>query len=96
VKSKAQRSLTDGALLMALVARWGSAVLVIKLGVATVPPATLVAARLALGTAVLLPLVYMRGLRLPPPGGAWLPFILMALIGNAIPFYLITWGSRMC
>jgi drug/metabolite transporter (DMT)-like permease len=89
-----QRSLKDWALLMALVAMWGSAFLFIKLGVATVPPATLVAARLALGTAVLLPLVYMRGLRLPPLGGAWLPFIVMALIGNAVPFYLITWGQQ--
>ena len=90
----AQRSLNDWALLMALAAMWGSAFLFIKLGVATVPPATLVAARLVLGVAVLLPLVYMRGLRLPPPGRAWLPFILMALIGNAIPFYLITWGQQ--
>jgi drug/metabolite transporter (DMT)-like permease len=73
---------------------WGSAFLFIKLGVATVPPATLVAARLALGTAILLPLVYMRGLRLPPLGSAWLPFTVMALIGNAVPFYLITWGQQ--
>jgi drug/metabolite transporter (DMT)-like permease len=73
---------------------WGSAFLFIKLGVATVPPMTLVAARLVLGAAVLLPLVYLRGLRLPPPGRAWLPFILMAFIGNAVPFYLITWGQQ--
>jgi drug/metabolite transporter (DMT)-like permease len=90
----AQRTLTDWALLMALVAMWGSAFLFIKLGVATVPPMTLVAARLVLGVAVLLPLVYMLGLRLPPPGAAWLPFILLALLGNAIPFYLITWGQQ--
>ena len=93
VKS-AQRTLNDWALLMALVAMWGSAFLFIKLGVAEVPPATLVAARLVLGAAVLLPLVYMRGLRLPPWGAAWLPFILLALLGNAIPFYLITWGQQ--
>ena len=90
----AQRTLNDWALLMALVVMWGSAFLFIKLGVATVPPMTLVAARLVLGTAVLLPLVYMRGLRLPPLGAAWLPFILLALLGNAIPFYLITWGQQ--
>ena len=73
---------------------WGSAFLFIKVDVATVPPLTLVAARLVLGTAVLLPLVYLRGLRLPPLGVAWLPFILLALLGNAIPFYLITWGQQ--
>ena len=90
----ARRTLNDWALLMALVAMWGSAFLFIKLGVATVPPMTLVAARLVLGTAVLLPLMYMRGLRLPSVGAAWLPFILLALVGNAIPFYLITWGQQ--
>ena len=90
----AQRTLSDWALLMALVAMWGSAFLFIKLGVATVPPMTLVAARLVLGVAVLLPLVYMRGLRLPPFGATWYPFILLALLGNAIPFYLITWGQQ--
>jgi drug/metabolite transporter (DMT)-like permease len=89
-----QRTLKDWTLLMALAAMWGSAFLFIKLGVATVPPATLVAARLVLGTLVLLPLVYLRGLRLPPLGRAWLPFVVMALIGNAIPFYLITWGQQ--
>ena len=90
----AQRTLSDWALLMALVAMWGSAFLFIKLGVATVPPMTLVAARLVLGVAVLLPLVYMLGLRLPPLGATWFPFILLALLGNAIPFYLITWGQQ--
>jgi drug/metabolite transporter (DMT)-like permease len=90
----ARRTLNDWALLMVLAAMWGSAFLFIKLGVATVPPMTLVAARLVLGTAVLLPLMYMRGLRLPPLGAAWLPFILLALVGNAIPFYLITWGQQ--
>jgi drug/metabolite transporter (DMT)-like permease len=90
----AQRTLNDWALLMALVAMWGSAFLFIKLGVATVPPMTLVAARLVLGAAVLLPVLYLRGLRLPPLGAAWFPFTLLALLGNAIPFYLITWGQQ--
>ena len=91
----ARRTLNDWALLMALATMWGSAFLFIKLGVATVPPMTLVAARLVLGTAVLLTLMYMRGLRLPRLGAAWLPFILLALVGNAIPFYLITWGQQI-
>jgi drug/metabolite transporter (DMT)-like permease len=90
----AQHNLRDWALLMALAAMWGSAFLFIKLGVATVPPMTLVAARLVLGVAMLLPLVYMRGLRLPPVGRAWLPYVVMAIIGNAVPFYFITWGQQ--
>ncbi len=40
-------------LLLALSAMWGSAFLFIKLGVASVPPATLAAARIVLGALIL-------------------------------------------
>lgn len=87
-------SLRDWALLLALVAMWGSAFMFNKLGVATVPPATLVAGRLAVGALILLAVVYALGLRLPPPGRAWLPYLVLALVGNCIPFYVIVWGQR--
>lgn len=79
---------------MALIVMWGSSFLFVKIGVASVPPATLVAARLVLGTAILIVVVYARGLRLPPLGRAWAPFTVLALVGNAAPFYLITWGQQ--
>jgi len=47
------RSLRDWVLLLALVAMWGSAFMFIKLGVATVPPATLVAGRILIGAVTL-------------------------------------------
>ena len=47
------RSARDWSLLLALSAMWGSAFLFIKLGVASVPPATLVASRIALGALIL-------------------------------------------
>lgn len=84
----------DWALLAALVAMWGSAFMFIKLGVATVPPATLVASRLALGAALLYGVMRMRGLALPPLGPRWLPFAALAIVGNSAPFYLISWGQQ--
>jgi len=81
-------------LLFALSAMWGSAFLFIKIGVASVPPATLVAGRIALGAMILYTALRWRGLRLPPPGRAWLPFAIIALVGNAAPFYLISWGQQ--
>src|SRR5688500_19272566 len=62
------RTLTDWALLLALSAMWGSTFLFNKLGVATVPPATLVAVRCAVGLLTLLVLLRLRGLMLPPFG----------------------------
>ncbi|HTD91263.1 MAG TPA: DMT family transporter, partial [Burkholderiales bacterium] len=66
----------------------------IKLGVATVPTSTLVAARLILGTLILLAVLYLRGARLPPFGKVWGYYTLFALLGNCIPFTSITWGQQ--
>jgi drug/metabolite transporter (DMT)-like permease len=84
----------DWALLAALVAMWGSAFMFIKLGVATVPPATLAASRLTLGAALLYAVMRMRGLALPPLGQRWLSFAALAIVGNSVPFYLISWGQQ--
>lgn len=90
----AQRTLTDWALLLALVAMWGSSFMFTKLGVATVPPLTLVACRLSIAAFVLVVLLYGRGLRLPPPGRVWIAYTLLGVVGNALPFFLITWGQQ--
>lgn len=90
-----QRTLHDWALLLALVAMWGSSFMFNKLSVATVPPATVVAGRLTLGALTLLFLMYGRGLRLPPFGPIWGAYALLGVIGNALPFYLIAWGQQV-
>jgi drug/metabolite transporter (DMT)-like permease len=88
------RPARDWALLLALVAMWGSSFLFNKLALATVPPSTLVAARLILGTLILLFVLWLRGLRLPPPGRTWGAYALLGVIGNAAPFFLIAWGQQ--
>ena len=84
----------DWMMLAALVAMWGSSFMFIKLGVATVPTSTLVAARLILGALILLVVLYARGSRLPPFGIAWGYYTILALLGNCIPFTAITWGQQ--
>ena len=84
----------DWSLLLALSAMWGSAFLFIKLGVASVPPLTLVASRIALGALILFAALHWRGLALPRFGRAWLPFVVIALVGNSAPFFLISWGQQ--
>lgn len=85
-------------MLAALVAMWGSSFMFIKLGVASVPTATLVAARLVLGAAILLVVVYLRGARLPALTRVnlrlWGNYLILALLGNCIPFTTITWGQQ--
>ena len=81
-------------MLLAMAAMWGSAYMFMKIGVATVAPATLVAGRLVLAAVVLYAVMRARGLRLPPAGRRWLPFLALAVMGNCLPFYLITWGQQ--
>ena len=87
------RSLKDWGLLATLVALWGSNFMFVKLGVATVPPATLVAARLVIGAVILVAVIRAWGYTLPTIGRAWLPYVVLAVVGNCMPFWLITWGQ---
>jgi drug/metabolite transporter (DMT)-like permease len=84
----------DWGLLAILVALWGSNFMFIKLGVETVPPATLVASRLAIGAAIMVATVRAMGHAFPPLGRQWLPYLAVAILGNALPFWGITWGQQ--
>jgi drug/metabolite transporter (DMT)-like permease len=74
---------------------WGSSFMFNKLGVASVPPLTLVAGRLAIGTLTLLAILYAKGVRLPPFGTIWIAYGVLGVVGNALPFFLITWGQQV-
>jgi len=84
----------DWGLLAALVVLWGSNFMFIKLGVAAVPPATLVATRLVIGAVILIAVIRAMGYIFPPVGRAWLPYVVLAVIGNCMPFWFITWGQK--
>lgn len=81
------------ALLLALAAIWGASFLFIKIAVATIPPLTLVAGRLALAAAGLLAYLWMTGRRLPREPALWGHFAVVAVFGNLVPFALISWGE---
>ena len=84
----------DWVLLAALILIWGTAFLAIDVAVESLPPATLVAARVGIAAGVLCVAVLGRGLRLPRPGRVWIRFLLLAVVGNALPFYAISWGQQ--
>jgi len=89
------RTLNDWLLLLALVAMWGSSFMFNGIAVSSLPPLTIVAGRIGIAAIVLLLFVYASGRRLPALGLNWWPYVVVALIGNAIPFYLITWGQQV-
>ncbi len=84
----------DWALLLGLTALWGSAFLLTKIAVGGIAPGWVVTGRLALAAALLLPLAALSGQGWPRDRRTWGFLVLIALMGNALPFWLITWGQR--
>ena len=79
---------------MVLVTLWGTSFMFTAISVKTVDPASVVFYRLTLGAIVLALVVYARGLSIPLEWRAWGGFLVMAIAGNALPFFLITWGQQ--
>ncbi len=78
---------------MALVMLWGTSFMFISISVDTVDPISVVFARVLIGAILLTAVVYGKGLRLPLTRQAWLAFLIMGVMGNTLPFFLITWGQ---
>ncbi|WP_439361440.1 DMT family transporter [Bradyrhizobium sp. DASA03007] len=82
------------ALLVALATLWGGSYTLIKLGVATIPPITLIAARTAIAGFLLLAVMWLRGIRMPTDAATWQRFAFQAVLNSVIPWTLIAWGER--
>jgi len=82
------------ALLVALATLWGGSYTFIKLGVATIPPVTLIAARTTVAGLLLLAIMWARGIRMPTDGPTWQRFAFQAVLNSVIPWTLIAWGER--
>ncbi len=80
--------------LLALVAMFGSAFLLTKIAVQEVPPVMVVAGRIVIGALLLLVISYAQGERLSQLKPYWLMLLALALTGNCIPFFVITWGQQ--
>lgn len=81
-------------LLVALATLWGASYTFIKIGVETIPPVTLIAARTLIAGTVLLALIAWRGLTLPRDGAMWRRFLFQACLNSVVPFTLIAWSER--
>lgn len=84
----------DLALLLLLATLWGASYSFIKLGVETIPPVTLIAARTLIASALLFAILRWRGLRLPRDKMAWRGFLFQSCLNSVVPFTLIAWAER--
>ncbi|OSQ46240.1 DMT family transporter [Thalassospira alkalitolerans] len=81
------------ALLFLLALMWGSSFTFIKIGVDAYSPLMVAAGRLAVGALVLWGFALMRKSALPKGRRAWVSIFFIALLGNAAPFFLISYGE---
>ena len=81
-------------LLITLAALWGPSFLFIKVAVAEIPPLTLVFGRVAIGAAFLLIVLRAQRGRLPNDRRIWGHLAVMALLHNALPWVLLSWGEQ--
>lgn len=82
------------ALLLVLSTVWGASYSFIKVGVETIPPVTLIAARTLIAGAILLAVIRWRGLRLPRDRRTWGRFLVQACLNSVVPFTLIAWAQQ--
>ena len=91
---EARHPLLHWAMLIALVVMWGSSFSLTKVALAAITAEQLVAARLLIAGGVLVGLLLATGRRIPMQGRLWIFFMAMAVLGNCLPYWLISWGQQ--
>src|SRR5262245_38454177 len=81
-------------LLVLLATLWGASYTFIKIGIATIPPITLIAARTFIAGLLLLSIMRWRGLTMPSDPATWRRFAFQACLNSVIPWTLIAWAER--
>lgn len=73
---------------------WGSSYLMIRVAVEGLSPFTLVSIRLFFGAMFLFSIIWIWKLAIPRSRTLWMHLVVMAIIGNAIPWTLISWAGQ--
>jgi len=85
---------TELALLAALATLWGASYTFIRIGVATIPPITLIAGRTLIAGLLLVVIMRWQGVRLPTDAATWRRFLFQACLNSVIPWTMVAWSER--
>ena len=83
----------DYILLTTLAVIFGLSFIFTSISVREIPPLTVTAARLFVALVIIYPIMRLHKQRLPPVGKIWIYIFLSGLLGNALPFALVSWGQ---
>ncbi len=81
-------------LLALLAVLWGSSYLLIKIAVETIPPVTLIAARVSTAAVFLLAIVAWQGDHLPNDWRTWWRLFVQAIFSSICSWTLLAWGQQ--
>src|SRR3954454_955499 len=73
---------------------WGWSFLFIKVGVEGLTPSTVAAVRVALGALVLHVFLRAKHVTMPVDRRVWGDFVVVGLVGSALPFTMLAWGEE--
>jgi len=82
------------ALLGLLALLWGGSFALIRVGIDTIPPITLITLRCVLAGLALYAVLLLRGVRMPRDLASWRAFMVQAMLATVTPFVLIAWGVQ--
>jgi drug/metabolite transporter (DMT)-like permease len=85
---------TSWAMIGAMSLLWGSAFLLIEIGLRTIAPMTLVFLRMGIAAPFMLLGLYMLQERLPTDRASWQQLIILGALNAAFPFILFFWGQQ--
>ena len=90
-----QMGATEWGLLLFLSILWGGSFFFIKVAVSELAPFSVVLCRVAIGAMLLAIAVRASGHEFPATLDGWVPYAVMGLLNNVVPFSLITWGEQV-
>ena len=86
---------TEWGLLVLLSVLWGGAFFFAGVALKEVPPLVVVFVRVTLAALLLLPLLWVYGHKLPRTLPEWMPFFVMAVVNNVVPFSFQFWAQTI-
>jgi drug/metabolite transporter (DMT)-like permease len=84
----------DILLLIVLSTLWGASYTFIRVGVETIPPVTLIAARTLIAGLLLIVWMSVSGVAMPGSWVVWKRLFVQAFLNSVIPFTLIAWAEQ--
>jgi len=94
IETPPARTAINLALLVLLATLWGAAYTLVKIGVETIPPLTLISARTLIAGSILLAIMRLRGIAMPRDPAVWKRFMIQACLNSVFPFTLIAYAER--